>query len=946
MKKVKTIFSFLMLTLVLFLITACKKDLTVNISWGQNEIKLTVGESVNVKPNVTYGKNIKDKQKKLTYEVADTTIATVTNEGMLTAQMVGSTTLKVTASDKAKTSKSINIVVSDQTYTITYDLVDGTLPADAKTTYQVSDLPLSLPIPTKDGFEFLGWLFEGELLDTITEVGNYELKASWQLETNKVIYHYENGHFEKKPLDSWDLAVEEFMHDFYNFLGLSSSYDAFKKGSDGTYQSGLWHTNYYSESGKNRLFHLVNGIITVEENSQYFLNSEEYHDKWIAFFDKINEYVKIINSSQSLYNDGNAGPIRLYQLFDQYAANWLGSNSLLSKHAGRTIDPLEELRKLLIVEITPPIEYDDTNVVAFPDVVNNYGLDFLGWYTTSDFKEGTKITNSQGHTGHLHVYARWEDETKASSVVVKNEIQELELYKTHQFEWEILPLDTTIQVVEFTSDNPNVLSVTKDGKLQAKKLGTAKITMKFIGDAKFNKVYEIEVVMPDNIDISFDASYTGALNVNDTIQIITTLSGKYKNQSVTYTSDNTTIATVSDTGVVTAVSEGFVTIKVALTDDPTKNITIGVCVKGKKAEDRVDEVIDILVKANQARVDTFTAELISGNPDIAIVYGSVNLYLFAPLTMDERARVAPHGAAIPKVEFITVHDTASPAGRINNATYLSNVNNNSASTSIHYVVGDKGVTKVEDESLMAYHAGDGTTVPFEWINTGVKQSDKSKPKFGVIDGYFSVNGTKTNIKVPVTGKRSNGTEATITNVSEKYFTTLGPVWKIGDDNTVYMGNTWACFTQVYEGAVSSRGGNTSSIGIETCVNTSGDLYDTWQRTAKLCADILTRYDLDVSRVQQHNTFSGKDCPHAMRKVGYWDRFIEMISVEKAIRENYRDAKITMVSNNPSIVDNTGRVISRPNNTTSVSYTITVEINGVKKTVTLSSVIPGLCTWYN
>ena len=53
------------------------------------------------------------------------------------------------------------------------------------------------------------------------------------------------------------------------------------------------------------------------------------------------------------------------------------------------------------------------------------------------------------------------------------------------------------------------------------------------------------------------------------------------------------------------------------------------------------------------------------------------------------------------------------------------------------------------------------------------------------------------------------------------------------------------------------GGNTASIGIETCVNLGSDLYRTWQRTAKLVASLLVKHSLDTSAVKQHYDFSGR-----------------------------------------------------------------------------------------
>ena len=129
-----------------------------------------------------------------------------------------------------------------------------------------------------------------------------------------------------------------------------------------------------------------------------------------------------------------------------------------------------------------------------------------------------------------------------------------------------------------------------------------------------------------------------------------------------------------------------------------------------------------------------------------------------------------------------------------------------------------------------------------------------------------------------------------------------------------------------------------------CVNTSGDIYDTWQRTAMLVADILIRNNLDPTRVKQHNTWSGKNCPQSVIEGSFWQCMMEMSELQYEVRTKYKDAKISIVSHNPEIVDNTGRVISAPEKTTTVAYTLKVELNGETREIKLYSVIPGTTTW--
>jgi uncharacterized repeat protein (TIGR02543 family) len=137
------------------------------------------------------------------------------------------------------------------------------------------------------------------------------------------------------------------------------------------------------------------------------------------------------------------------------------------------------------------------------------------------------------------------------------------------------------------------------------------------------------------------------------------------------------------------------------------------------------------------------------------------------------------------------------------------------------------------------------------------------------------------------------------------------------------------------------GGNTASIGIETCVNLGSDLYRTWQRTAKLVANLLVKHDLDVSAVKQHYDFSTKNCPQTMRDNNLYDNFMRLVEAEYHILKNFDGYEITFESHNPDILDNNGRIISRPVNSTTVSYTVTVSKDGVSQSITLHSVVSGI-----
>ena len=334
-------------------------------------------------------------------------------------------------------------------------------------------------------------------------------------------------------------------------------------------------------------------------------------------------------------------------------------------------------------------------------------------------------------------------------------------------------------------------------------------------------------------------------------------------------------------------------------------------------------------------------------------YGSVNRFLFDEFKVDDTYKkvaeqtIASHEAGYNcklrtdwhgGVEFVTVHDTATTTGTVQSiGSYMA-----TGETSIHYTVGNDQILSVIPEEYIAYHAGDGTGTQFKWYDTGVAATDGSAPEFDMVkDGskyYFVVNGQKTELECPT----GNSTRQ-ISNPSKDNFAHLGPVWKI-ENGHYYMGTTWVDFSQRAAGTIGSHGGNNNSIGIEMCVNYSGDIYDTWQRTAQLVADICIRNNLDLTRVKQHNTWTGKNCPQCLIAADYWWGFMKMVEVNYILMKDYSDVEITMTSNNPTMVDNTGRVIGRPQTTTTVSYTVTVKCGNDTKSMTLYSVIPGTSTW--
>lgn len=72
-------------------------------------------------------------------------------------------------------------------------------------------------------------------------------------------------------------------------------------------------------------------------------------------------------------------------------------------------------------------------------------------------------------------------------------------------------------------------------------------------------------------------------------------------------------------------------------------------------------------------------------------------------------------------------------------------------------------------------------------------------------------------------------------------------------------------------------GNMHGIGIEICYSKSGGerFEKAEDNAAELIADILKRYDWDISHVRKHQDFANKYCPHRTLDMG-WDRFLNKV----------------------------------------------------------------------
>jgi N-acetylmuramoyl-L-alanine amidase len=74
-------------------------------------------------------------------------------------------------------------------------------------------------------------------------------------------------------------------------------------------------------------------------------------------------------------------------------------------------------------------------------------------------------------------------------------------------------------------------------------------------------------------------------------------------------------------------------------------------------------------------------------------------------------------------------------------------------------------------------------------------------------------------------------------------------------------------------------GNSTSIGLEICVNDKASFRQACVNAAWLTAELLKKHSLGIDKVVQHNHWIVKDCPTELRSGAWgvtWDSFIAMV----------------------------------------------------------------------
>ena len=571
------------------------------------------------------------------------------------------------------------------------------------------------------------------------------------------------------------------------------------------------------------------------------------------------------------------------------------------------------------------------------------GYAFKGWLN----KHNDIITKA---TCNGDLKAVWEESNPVTKVEITNKVVEVSLYETYQLQWALTPENAGEKRVKFASSNEEIATVDGNGLITTHKVGEVTITITSLSKDGHTDTIKFAVVTPGYFDISYETvSY---VLIGSEIKLNAVYIDKEnKEVEVEWKSLDESLATVDEKGYVTGKAVGVAKIRATVKGDADKYQDFVVTV----IDEELNEAMNLVLNSHNSNVFIkHDLPIGAGEPNYySDIFGSVSKLLYnKELEIDNTYNQKTNqkygdtlkDRVMESIEFITVHYTAgfNPGADANAHGEWFSQPLSSNSTSIHYSTGNDGIYKGLDEQYAAAHAGDGGATDadyfFGWIDTNVEVLD-TDPEFPVTtitaNATFAINGRDTGIKVPEETKFGRGFVT-----DSKWLNDLGIAVNV-KDGKYQIGTTWWCYTQISEGRICSKGGNGNSIGIESAVNKGSDLWYTWQITAQLVADIMERYDLDITKVKGHHFFSAKDCPQPMLEndLEIWWEFIDLVKAEYAkiqLEEGYEFAFECA----DELVNDKGRVVKQDFNSKVVTYKVTVTKDGKSQTIELASIIEG------
>ena len=587
-------------------VTVSRKDVPVaSVSLSQETAEMFIGETVQLKATVLPDDA---KDKSVTWASSKQSVATVSGDGLVTALAEGTTTVTASAGGKSATctvtvSKK-NIPVSSVTldryslalvegeYTV---LVATVSPSDA--TDKDVEWSSSRPaVASVDGNGTVRALAEGETVVTASAGGK---SATCTVTVSK------------KVIEVTSVTLSQETADM--IIGEKVQLKATVLPSDATDRTVTWASSRQSVatvSDDGLVTALAEGTATItasagsksatctvtvsKENvpvtsvtldrSSVIMEEGQYMTlvATVSPADATDKTVKWKSSSPAVASVDENGTIRaLAEGVTVVTASAGGYSAtcavtvvkkyvpVLSVTLDRTSVTLEKGQSTTLVATVSPADATDKTVTwtNSDDTV----ISLVGGKVTA-LKEGTStVTAVAGDKSASCVVTVAKTVVPVTSVTLDKTSETLEKGKSMKLVATVNPSDATDKTVTWSSSDVSVASVDQDGTVRAVKGGTATITAKA---GEKSATCRITVVTPV-ASVSIDRTSLSLEVGENTVLVATIYPDDATEKAVTWSSSDTSVATVGDNGVVTAIKKGSAVIT-AKAGDKSATCTVNV----------------------------------------------------------------------------------------------------------------------------------------------------------------------------------------------------------------------------------------------------------------------------------------------------------------------------------------------------------------------------------
>ena len=540
--------------------------------------------------------------KTLTWTSSNTSVATVSSNGVVTSKGNGTATITAKATDGSNKSATCSVTVDAPILVTSVYLSQTSLTFSAlNTTLKLT----AIVTPSNAANKNLEWTSSNPDVATVSSSGVVTSKGNGTATITATTTDGSNKSATcsvtvDTNINLTDIAHWEVTYNAsygYTFKDIATGFYMNTRGNSNTHQAITYHTG---QSDKGSCWKLLdskgNNVVSFNTQEKYYLYNLGGWQGGYAYENKDDQRIFIlapdINSAEpiQLISDGNG----YYYI------------CMNGKYVAQ---PSKDIEDLKLKEITLPtatnisIDYSELSLeigqtqYLKATVTPIEALQSVTWKSSNESvatvsENGLVTAKSNGTARITATTADGSNLSATCTVTVMIPVDGISLSNTsltfsaidskETLTATVTPSNASNKNLEWTSSNPDVATVTSivssRGVVTAKGNGTATITARAKDGSNISATCTVTVTIPvDGISLSNTSLTFTALNTTQTLTATVSPSSA-ANKKLTWTSSNTSVATVSSNGVVTSKGNGTATITAKATDGSNISATCSVTV--------------------------------------------------------------------------------------------------------------------------------------------------------------------------------------------------------------------------------------------------------------------------------------------------------------------------------------------------------------------------------